>query len=205
MNRPAIIDDMRANVRAHVSPGNMKMGAMPSVSLSPVVTCIPGAPCARSCYAVKVCRYSQSAKLAYARNWALAESDPDAYFSDVLAFIRKRSPAFFRFHVSGDIPSQGYLDRVKLLAEACPDVKFLVFTKRYAFDYKGCPDNLCVVFSCWPGLNLPRRHKGPRAYMQDGSETRIPDDAIQCPGSCETCGMCWSLRKTGRDVWFPKH
>ena len=40
---------------------------------------------------------------------------------------------------------------------------------------------------------------------EDGSEVRVPKDAIECPGNCESCGMCYELDRLGRDVVFHKH
>ena len=45
----------------------------------------------------------------------------------------------------------------------------------------------------------------PEGTMQDGTETRVPEDAIRCPGNCETCGLCYELPRLGRDVVFHKH
>ena len=42
-----------------ISPGNQKMGFIPSVSLPPVVTCAHGCTCAKKCYAAKLCQRPQ--------------------------------------------------------------------------------------------------------------------------------------------------
>src|ERR1035437_875610 len=34
------------------------------------------------------------------------------------------------------------------------------------------------------------------------AETRVPADAIACPGNCESCGMCYELERLGHDVVF---
>ena len=44
----------------------------------------------------------------------------------------------------------------------------------------------------------------PLAYMQDGTEKRVTN-ALECPGNCETCGMCWNLKSLNKNVVFKKH
>jgi hypothetical protein len=87
-----------------------------------------------------------------------------------------------------------------------PKTKFLAFTKQYnLFTGLQVPHNLKVVFSAWPGLDVHNPDSRPIAWMQDGTEDRIPETALHCPGSCENCMMCWSLDEINRDVWFTKH
>jgi hypothetical protein len=62
-----------------------------------------------------------------------------------------------------------------------------------------------IVFSAWPGMTFLNPHGHRVAWMQDGSETRVPDDAIECPGNCESCGLCFEHDRLGRDVVFHKH
>jgi hypothetical protein len=51
------------------------------------------------------------------------------------------------------------------------------------------------------------RKKLPRAWLYDPDcpDPRIPNDAIWCPGNCESCGMCWDLPNIGKDVVLIKH
>ena len=86
-----------------VSPGNDKMGRIPSVSLPAIVTCRNGCPCADKCYAHKLERLRPTVRNAYKSNLELLNSDPDTYWREVEAAIM--TTRFFRFHVSGDIPN----------------------------------------------------------------------------------------------------
>jgi hypothetical protein len=65
--------------------------------------------------------------------------------------------------------------------------------------------NLAIIFSAWPGMRFDNPHHHRVAWMQDETETRVPEDAIRCPGNCETCGLCYELSRLGRDVVFYKH
>lgn len=201
-------------MKAHVSPGNAKLGAaIPNVSLAPVASCPAGVPCAKDCYAMKAYRQYPGTRKAWEENFALAKSDPKEFFRQVSAWLAKKrkAPEFFRLHVAGDIFSDEYMTELCLFVAQWQDIKFLAFTKQHsraiAFKEAGhVPANLTIVLSAWPGLEMPEDRAGLRAaWMQDGLETRVPADAIYCPGNCEGCGMCWQLPDLGRDVVFNKH
>jgi hypothetical protein len=194
----------RQTMKIHISNGNRKTGAISSVSTSPGFGCGKDVPCRNDCYARCNC---PGALPNWADNARTVKSNPDAYFSAVRDYIGHNNPRFFRWHISGDFVDQSYLDNVKSIARDCPSTRFLAFTKRHDLRFAGLPENLSVVFSMWPGWrpNMTRVWRLPKAFMQDGNETRIPANAIECPGNCESCGMCWNLPKLGVDVVFHKH
>jgi hypothetical protein len=208
---------MKTKSLVQISPGNTKTGRMAAVSLTPIAGCPKGVPCGKCqivngekknppCYANKCTQYSPQAKLAWARNLRLARRNQSAFFQGVASFVEKKSPEYFRYHVGGDILDQSYLEHMKDLAIDFPATKFLAFTKNHSLDFSNLPDNLSIVFSMWSGWGNTRK-KMARAWMLDESnlDKRIPKDAIECPGNCETCGVCWSLGKKGLDVVFHKH
>lgn len=91
-----------------------------------------------------------------------------------------------------------------------PRTQFLVFTKAFAVvnayeNVRALPSNLAVIFSAWPGMRIDNPHRHCIAWMQDGTEDRVPKDAVECPGNCENCGICFRLPKLRRDVVFHKH
>ena len=187
-----------------ISDGNIKLGDIPNVSMAPVRACGNCAACARTCYALKAYRMYKNTRAAWDHNLNAARTSQKAYFSDISAYIYDKKPRFFRWHVAGDILNQSYLNNMYALARTYPRTKFLAFTKMFKLKYKKRPKNLTIVFSIYPSMNLPRK-KWPRAWMQDGSEKRIPYNAIECGGDCEFCGKCWDLAKLKRDVYFHKH
>jgi hypothetical protein len=190
-----------------ISCGNNKLGKIPNVSLSPGLTC-GNVPCKSQCYALKAWKAYPSAKQAWQANTKEARKNPDGYFSAVRAFLTNKNPRFFRWHVAGDFLSQAYVDEVNAIARDFPDTQFLAFTKQHDLDYTQRALNLEVVFSMWPGWGKEQdaRKQGCRiAWMDDGTETRIPSNALHCPGTCDACGMCWQLSSIGRDVTFEKH
>lgn len=184
-----------------ISEGNSKLGGIPNVSLPPVKTCANCSECRKDCYALKSWRQYKNVRDAWGANYALVSKAPAVYFGGIQAYCKSWRPKFFRWHVAGDILGQGYLDLMSATARACPDTRFLCFTKRHDLDYSGIPENLRIRFSLWPGMVDPGPGI-PRAWMQDGTETRIPKGATKCPGSCEKCKACFN---STRDVYFLKH
>jgi len=192
-----------------ISKGNTKMGRIWNISLPPVLTCRNDAPCARDCYAMKSWRMFENVRDCWTHNLTLWETDPGAFESSLLAALSLTSgPRFFRWHVAGDIPDAEYPQMVVRVAKALPEIKFLIFTKQYELINKAGftqPANLAIIFSAWPGLTMDNPYNYPVAWMQDGAETRVPDSVIECPGYCDTCGMCWALPTIGKDIVFHKH
>ncbi|MGA9061850.1 MAG: hypothetical protein WB341_09320 [Terracidiphilus sp.] len=194
-----------------ISKGNRKLGGVMNISTTPGRCCPRGVPCASDgCYAFKALRLYPGTRAAWRRNEQLAKHHPDSYFKQIAAQVAEAKPRLFRWHVAGDILSCDYLHGMCRIAAANPSTHFLAFTKAFEIvnRYEGrevIPSNLVIVYSAWPGLQFFNPHRHRVAWMQDGTETRVPEDAIRCPGNCESCGMCYELSRIGRDVVFHKH
>lgn len=197
--------------KVSISPGNAKMGAIPSVSLPPVITCAQGCKCANKCYAVKLCRIRKSVRTAYDRNLRILLEDPRSYWTQVQAAAM--TTRFFRFHVSGDIIDRDYLHNMVQMAETLPDTHFLAFTKCYDLvngyldTWDRLPDNLHLIFSAWPGMPMNNPHQLPVANVIFRGQ--VPDDAWKiCGGNCFDCACrgvgCWEL-KQGDYIAFYEH
>lgn len=194
-------------MKISISDKNTKMGNIPSFSLTPGKACTSTAcgTCLKDCYAMKAYRQYPATRNAYDRNLAAVQADHWDVLNQIDKYLEKKSPRFFRIHVAGDFISKEYLQAWSETAKAFPDVKFLAFTKAYhLFQEIEIPSNLQIVFSAWPGVPMPE-HNYPIAYMQDGTETRIDGTELECLGNCESCGLCFSLSKTGKNVVFNKH
>jgi hypothetical protein len=203
----------------HISADNGK-GVGANVSLLPIRTCskcvlqscaMPfikknGEPGKRlQCYACKFLERPIVRKN-WTENTETIETDPIGFFRAIGEYLEENRPAFFRYWVGGDFPTQKTVNLACKLAKQFPAVKFLAFTKRWydGFNFAQAPANLAIIFSAWPTLPVPPRDR-PIAWLSDGRETRIPEHAIHCPGRCDACGMCWELPKIGRDVYFTIH
>ena len=198
-----------------VSNGNVKMGAIPSVSLPPVKTCAARAigTCSKKCYACKVCRYSKEAKAAYNRNLDILNNNPSTFWDDVNRALK--TSRYFRFNVSGDIPNYDYFKNLVKAANNNKHCEILIFTKqweivnKYMKYNKTIPLNLHVIFSGWVGLNIINPFNFPEAHvLLKNGETTARDGAKYCSGNCFECalnnGGCWSLQK-GEQVIFREH
>lgn len=197
---------------AIISKGNNKMGKIPNISLPPIVTCNGcEGTCAGKCYANKFYRMYPSVRKAWDTNLAEVQSNSDVFFNSVRKQLSKMAPRFFRWHVGGDIPSHNYFIGIVDIALAIPETKFLVFTKQYSLvnwavaNGVDTPSNLQIVFSAWPGMEVTNPYNFKVAWMQDGTETRVPESAFECAGSCTECSACFSLNKINRDVVFHIH
>ena len=195
-----------------ISKGNSKLGAIPSVSLPSIKTC-RNCACQEKCYAQKLERLRPAVRNAYQHNLEAWLKDPETYWREVEASIMMSR--FFRFHVSGDIPSFKYLVNMVAIAKRQPHCEILCFTKKYnlvnEFIEQGgeLPSNLHMIFSGWVGLDVVNPFSLPEAHVRyrDGSTTAC-DDAVECGGNCTECalteGGCWNLQK-GQQVVFNEH
>lgn len=200
-------------MKVSFSKGNTKMGAIPSVSLPPIITCPPNAPCAKKCYAQKLCRLYPSVKKAYQNNLDILNSDPNEYFNQVFEAVRMSR--YFRFHVSGDIPNYDYFASMVAIAWDNPHCEMLAFTKRYEIVNKylsdqilpHLPKNLHIIFSEWGCSPIPNPYNLPTAaVIFKGDEPK--DEWKICGGNCTECACrgvgCWELKK-GETIAFYEH
>ncbi len=201
---------MSSRVKISISEGNTKMGSVPSVSLTPCTTCAADAPCKRICYARKAYRTYEATRKAYQRNTRMARRNPDEFFTQVRRWLDKKNPDFFRWHVSGDILNEDYLHRMVVTAEIWGGIRFLCFTKRYDIVARypnEMPSNLSLVLSAWPEYPIHNPKRLPIAWMRpkEGFEDRVSKKALECPGNCESCAMCFHLDSLDKDVVFNQH
>ena len=188
-----------------ISIGNSKLGHTANIATRPGIDCVNCSECIKDCYAKKAYLQYPGVRDAWTRNGLAFRSEDHFPLYDALAgYLNKYQPRFFRIHVAGDFLSQFNVDLWAQLATDYPDTKFLAFTKAFDFDYSQVPSNLQIVFSMWIGME-DTAPNGPRAWLQDGTETRIPSNALECAGHCEGCNMCWHLSEIDRDVYFIIH
>lgn len=194
------------NEETFISIGNTKLGNIPNVSLTPRLSCGNSCKCRDGeCYARKVYNRRPAVKKRWDDNLTLAITNPIQYFQSIHDQIPSLNSVYFRWHVGGDILNQEYLEGMKVIAADFPSMRFLCFTKQYYLNFTGCPRNLRIILSAWPGYPMPKT-KLPVAYMQDNekSEHRIPAGAKKCAGSCHDCSACWHMKR-GDAVVFRKH
>jgi hypothetical protein len=183
--------------KLHVSFGNDKIGKRTTmnVSLLPGITCPQGVSCLKECYARKLL-YSKTAEHAWLNNTAFAMNDPLGFMDALKEKIAKRRPAFFRWHVAGDVPSEAYQEGMIKMARSFPETRFLVFTKWtcYQWPVPALP-NLRVIFSSWKEVYLPDEWRlkelGFHGVAFVEGDPLAPKDAFKCSGTCDRCRECW--------------
>lgn len=196
-----------------ISTGNSKLGKISSVSLPAGLTCRNDCECHSKCYAKKLERLRPAVRNAYSHNLEILKTSPDTYWREVEAAIMMSR--FFRYHVSGDIPDETYLDNMCEIASRNPHCKMLCFTKKYEIvnsyvdSGKQIPGNLKIIFSVWRNLECKNPHLFPEAHVRyrDGTTTACID-ARECRGNCSECAMtdegCWELGNN-EQVVFNEH
>lgn len=137
-------------------------------------TCPAAGECKHFCYAKKGRFVFGAVKEAHLRNLALSKRPDFVKLANFeLARMRKR-PVCIRLHSSGDVYSQGYLNKLVKLASLNPDILFYLYTKSVHFDW-----------SEW--LNLPNTktiHSMGGKYDDtfiDGTSVAMVVDASQIP------------------------
>lgn len=211
------MNEKKNNVnRVCISRGNRKMGAIPSVSLPPVITCAKDCPCAKKCYAVKMCRIYKTVRASYENNLEILESNPAAYWDQVNEAVKMTR--YFRFHVSGDIPNTEYFQNMVDTARNNPHCEMLAFTKCYGIvnnwlDSNGgeLPENLHIIFSLWDSTWNVRVHN-PYDLPKSAVIFKTGNNPVEyekiCGGNCFECACqgvgCWTLKK-GETIAFYEH
>jgi hypothetical protein len=135
--------------------------------------------------------------------------------------VDSKKPSLFRIHSAGDFFSQEYLNMWYRIAGQFPLIKFLAFTKNFALDYAGKPDNMVIMFSVFPDTDIDTI---PEEYGYKLSFAVFPDrfgdyqyntttqdiisdqrQTIPCAGDCRICGICWDIDRIGKNVRFDIH
>lgn len=211
-----------------ISITNSKLGnQIPSVNLPAIITCRENAPCSKLCYARKGNFQFPNVKKSHLENLEHYQRNPIEFFDEIIDFLNNglTSYRFLRFHSSGDIPDMEYLEGMVKVAKACPQTKFLCFTKKFELVNKYCdrqlieyknpeeiilPKNLRIVFSMWNdeyNQTVKNPYNFPTTWVRfcDGSmDNKIPEMAIPCIGTCYKCLSCWSLQP-GQSTVFHQH
>jgi hypothetical protein len=144
-----------------------------------------------------------SVKDAWTANGLGFRADMTEAFKQVDKYLIKKAPRLFRIHIAGDFLNQAHVDGWRAIAKKHTGTQFLAFTKMHSLNYSKLPNNFTVIFSMFPAMPMPDS-KMPIAWMQDGTEDRIPKRAIKCSGTCDSCGVCFYAKKSFQ-VYFKKH
>lgn len=81
-----------SDLHVKISDGNTKLGAIPSVSLIPVMDCGNCAICAKSCYDLRNDMIYKEVIKTRAINSAILHEDPERYFKEIDGYLNYRYP-----------------------------------------------------------------------------------------------------------------
>ncbi len=189
-------------MRLKVSLRNSKLGEIPNLSLTPGRSCVKNIPCfTDGCYANNAYKRYPNVKNAWDSNFEFYSENPLKFFWEFREWFEGNNPERFRLFVGGDFPDGLFYLLFEHFARDHSSTDFLVFTKRYEYDFSYKPKNLQVILSTWPGHPLPLNTGLPWSWIE--GDDRIPETYFRCPGNCFDCDhVCWG---TEVDVVFPKH
>ena len=200
-----------------ISPGNTKMGALPSFSIS-TQSCdlIPGPDeqgCKKHCYAKRHIEIYPSAKASYIRNFEASKLGDFVVLMNLE--IQSNRPlkkiGILRIHVAGDFYNQEYVDKWIMIAKCNPNISFYAYTKAYHLDFSARPDNLVMKLSddkdLWPSeqgkFDGVARVYEPTAQCPKGF---VPCGSQRVAGmTCAQCKMCTGKLGRKANVGFKRH
>ena len=197
-----------------ISPGNTKMGALPSFSIS-TASCdlIPGPDeqgCKKHCYAKRHIEIYPSAKKSYARNYVATQTDLFSAEMDLEIKTNKtvQKAGIIRWHVAGDFYDQNYLNRVFEICKLNPNILFYGYTKAYNLDWTLRPANLIMRLSDDKGIWGAHYGKFDAVATVYDPNQPCPKGFIPCgsqrvPGmTCAQCRLCAGRKG---NVGFKRH
>ena len=193
-----------------ITNSNAKLGEIVAINLPAIKTCRIDAPCKKICYACKGNFNYPTVKQCYENNLQSFINDQTQTEIDIIKQLTKSNHC--RVHASGDFFSREYLNMIISIAIKKPTIKFMAFTKQYelfnAYIEEGnkLPTNLKIIFSVWADFPMDNPHNFATAYtkLKSGLDNRIKTTAKACKNHCETCLICWNLKK-GQQVYFNQH
>ena len=200
-----------------ISPGNTKMGALPSFSIS-TQSCdlIPGPDeqgCKKHCYAKRHIEIYPSAKKRYVINYEISKTPEFEMLinMEITACKPLKKIGILRVHVAGDFYSQDYVDKWIRIAKTHPTISFYAYTKAYNFDFSARPDNLVMKLSddkdLWPA-EQSKFDGVARVYEPDQPCPKgfVPCGSQRVKGmTCAQCKMCTGKLGRKANVGFKRH
>jgi len=198
-----------------ISKGNIKLGGIANFNITPGRTCSKSAcnTClVDGCYAMKSYRMYPSVRKAWDTNTDLVENDLQLVRAELIMYMVKKQPEYFRIHSAGDFFTLDYLKVWVEIAKMFPKTRFMAYTKQFDIlrqldEY--VPDNLVIYLSSWHGLSdfpVDMIDKYPVAWLADTADgadfLSEKTGAHICTGDCTLCTWCYNNHS---DVIFIKH
>ncbi len=154
--------------------------------------------------------YAKTIKPAQYKRLA-AIQNPQWIDAMVTLIAGSKKASFFRWHDSGDLQSVEHLQKIAIIADKLPAVKFWLPTREYAIvnaflKMRSCPKNLVI--------RLSAHMVGQSVKFASGMPTssvftdNVPAGAFECPArfqgnACGDCRSCWNPKV--KEVSYHKH
>lgn len=194
----------------HISMDNGKVQAA-CVDMPAVLTCDPGLPCYKDCYARHGrLGFSHNKNLRYL-NLLIWKADPKRYEAEVTAALMVQRWA--RFNASGDMPDPKYLKMVRRVMKKCKGCDAWFMTKKAwmlnsEISSGKLPKNLHPTLSAWGEFQPENPHGVPVFHVKLKSGVGadcIPESAHHCPGDCNLCKASGHGCMNNETVWIDQH
>lgn len=200
-------------VKTLITTVNIKLGgSIAQLNMPYATSCRSDAPCFKECYCNKGHMQYANVKKSHKDKYELYKANPKAFFDQISAELTMVPFTYFRWHASGDIVDEQYLDLMCKLARKHRSTHFLCYTKKYELvneylDHHRKPSNLVICLSNWGTWKVENPHNLPTSYVDfSRGDEGIPEFAYPCSGNCGKCEgtHCWHM-KNGDSVVFHKH
>lgn len=199
----------------HITKGNHKLGKIPSVAVSPWITC-QGKLChdRGTCYGLHG-RFLSFIKFYYmVENTVLLQKHPEEFKAQIKAYFGKHPDvSIFRWFENGDFPD---VESVALFDEIAKENKktaFICMTKQYDKVNKYLEvtggkysKNLKLRFSKFEIDGLTMCDNPYDLPLTDviNSKEELHEGAFLCPGTSVGCSKCKACAYTNKEINFEK-
>ena len=185
---------------------NTKLGGhIAQVNMPQGITCAENVPCNKPgiCYCTSGNMRFKNVRDSHIKKYELYKANPEGFFEQISNELTLVPYKYFRWHSSGDIVDEQYLDLMCKLARKHRTTHFLCFTKKYELvneylDHHRKPNNLVLCLSNWGNWKVDNPHHLPESFVNfKKTKVEIPEFAYECPGSCADCPgtHCFHMRK----------
>ena len=198
----------------HITTGNQKLNAIPSIAFNPFLTC-SGEKCLAFCYGTNQ-KFLSFFKFFYEiENTFFMMKYPDIFAKRFNAYISLYQPRYFRFFENGDFVNVANVALFNEIAKNNPGTSFLCMTKKsvmvntYLKSTGGkYAKNLVLRFSDVDienvKINLENPYGVPLTCVVDKG-VKSGRDSVLCPGTATGCIKCLKCWKCAKKVLFELH
>lgn len=198
----------------HITTGNQKLNAIPSIAFNPFLTC-SGEKCLAFCYGTNQ-KFLSFFKFFYeVENTFFMMKYPDVFVKRFNAYISLYQPRYFRFFENGDFVNVANVALFNEIAKNNHETSFLCMTKKSVMVNAFLKtiggkyaENLVLRFSDVDiknvKISLENPYNIPLTCVVDKG-VKGGKDSVLCPGTATGCIKCLKCWKCAKKVLFELH